>query len=108
MPVARRGFLKSVAAVPLAPAGLAPQAVPAAAPGATATGSAAVAEALAEAAKRQFGAHLDAGELEALKKELARNLERGERLHRDARLGNADGPVNLFEARPPETRGERR
>jgi hypothetical protein len=99
MPLARRGFLKSVAAVPLAPAALAPQAPPAAAP-ATPAGSETVAEALAEAVKRQFGAHLDAGELEAVKKELARSLERGERLRRDARLGNADEPVGRFEARP--------
>jgi len=103
MATARRGFLKSVAAVPLAPAAaLAPQGAPA--PAAPPTGHEAVAEALAEALKRQFGAHLDAGELEAVKKELARNLERGERLHKDARLGNADEPVNRFEARPPERR----
>ena len=104
MALARRGFLKSVAAVPLAPAALAPQTPPAAAP-AKPAGNEAVAEALAEAVKRQFGAHLDAGEIEAVKKELARNLERGERLHKDARLGNADEPVNRFEARP---RGGRR
>jgi hypothetical protein len=104
MAPARRGFLKSAAALPLAPAALAPQAPPAAAP-TTPDGS--VAEALAEAVKRQFGAHLDAGEIEAVKKELARNLERGERLHREARLSNADEPVGRFEARPvraPEAR----
>jgi hypothetical protein len=107
MPPARRGFLKSVAALPLAPAALAPQPVPAA-PTATPPGNEAVAEALAEAVKRQFGAHLDAGELEAVKKELARNLDRGERLRRGARLVNADEPVNRFEARPPAARGGRR
>ena len=105
MPVARRGFLMSVAAVPLAPATLAPQAVPAAAPSVPVAGNDAVAAALAEAVKRQFGAHLDAAEFEAVKKELARGLERGERLAKQARLGNADGPVNLFEARPPQGRG---
>lgn len=103
MPVARRGFLARVAAVPLAPAALAPQSAPAPAPAAGEKEG--IAEALAEAVKRQFGAHLDAGELEAVKKELARGLERGERLHAQARLGNADGPVGLFEARPPERRG---
>jgi len=103
MPVARRGFLKSVAAVPLAPSALAPQAPPAA-PSASGANEA-VADALAEAVKRQFGAHLDAAELEAVKKELARGLERGARLHREARLGNGDGPVCLFEARPPQGRG---
>jgi len=64
-----------------------------------------VAEALAEAVKRRFGAHLDASELEAVKKELARGLERGERLRQEARLGNADEPVSRFEARPPRKHG---
>jgi hypothetical protein len=106
MPVPRRGFLVSVAAVPLAPAALAPQAAaPAAAPPPAAAGNDAVAEALAEAVKRQFGAHLDAAELEAVRRELARGLDRGERLRNQTRLGNADGPVNLFEARPPQGRG---
>ena len=99
----RRGFLKCLAVAPLGPAAIAPQAAPAPAP-APPTGHEAVAEALAEAVKREFGAHLDAGELEAVRKELARNLERGERLHKEARLGNADEPVNRFEARPPERR----
>jgi hypothetical protein len=103
MPVARRGFLASVAAVPLAPAALAPQGAPA--PAATPEGKDSVAEALAEAVKRQYGAHLDAAELAVVRKELARSLERGERLRREARLANADEPVNLFEARPPERRG---
>jgi hypothetical protein len=104
MPPARRGFLKSVAALPLAPSALAPQAPPAAAPGAPPAGNEAVAEALTEAVRRQFGAHLEAGELAAVKKELTQNLERGERLRRGARLGNPDGPVSRFEARPPERR----
>jgi hypothetical protein len=106
MATARRGFLKSVAALPLAPAALAPQVPPAA--GASPAGPEAVAEALAEAAKRQFGAHLDAGEIEAVRKELVRNLERGERLRQHARLSNADEPVNRFEARPPEAKGKAR
>jgi hypothetical protein len=55
--------------------------------------------------KGQFGAYLDAAELAAVKKELARGLERGERLHGQVRLTNADGPVSLFEARPPARRG---
>jgi len=108
MPLARRGFLKSVAAVPLAPAALAPPALPAVASGAAPAGNEAVAEALAEAVKRQFGAHLDAAELEAVKKEIARNLDGAARLVQMARLRNADGPVNRFEARPPEAKGEAR
>jgi hypothetical protein len=100
MKTARRGFLKSLAAAPLVPAALAPRAAGAAAP-APAEG---VAEALAEAVKRQFGDHLDAAELARVKKELARNLEGAARLQAGARLGNADEPVNRFEARPPAAR----
>jgi hypothetical protein len=100
MKTARRGFLKTLAAVPLVPsaAGAAPDGT--ASPG----GTAAVAQALAEAVKREFGAHLDAGELAAVEKELALGLERGARLRRAARLGNADEPVARFEARPPAGR----
>ena len=98
MTTARRGFLKSLALAPLAPATLAPQAASAAPPP---DGDAAVAEALAEAVKRQFGAHLDDAEMEAVKKELTRNIESAARLRQAARLGNADEPVSRFEARPP-------
>jgi len=115
MTTARRGFLKSLALAPLAPAALGPQATPAPAPPpaaapAPATGHEAVAEALAEAVKREFGAHLDGAELDAVKKELTRNLESAARLRQAARLGNADEPVSRFEARPPaapEQRGRR-
>ena len=101
MATARRGFLKSVAAVPLAPAALAPEAAPP-------TGHEAVAEALAEAVKREFGEHLDAADLDAVRKGLADNLQRSERFRRAARLSNADGPVSRFEARPPEAKGRAR
>ncbi len=103
MPVARRGFLISVAAVPLAPATLGAQGAQSSA--APAGEKDAVAEALAEAVKAQFGAHLDAAELEAVKKELAKGLERAERLRKEARLTNADEPVTRFEAGPPQRRG---
>jgi len=107
MATARRGFLKSLAVAPLVPAALVPQTAPAPA---SPSGHEAVAEALAEAAKREFGANLDAAELEAVKKELTRGLERAERLRRAARLRNADEPVSRFEARPPGVppRGGRR
>jgi hypothetical protein len=59
-----------------------------------------VAEALAEAVRREFGAHLDTAELGAVRKELRAGLERAERLQRAARLSNGDEPVNRFEARP--------
>ena len=105
----RRAFLGSLAAAPLVPAAQAPPAVPA--PPSTAapsSGHAAAADALAEAVRRRFGAHLDASELEAVRKKLLRNLERAERLRQAARLGNADEPVSRFEAVPPGPRGARR
>jgi hypothetical protein len=108
MMTARRGFLKRLALAPLAPATLAPQAAPVPAPApppaaapAPPTGHETVAEALAEAVKREFGAHVDGAELNAVKKELTRNLESAARLRQAARLGNADEPVSRFEARPP-------
>ena len=69
-----------------------------------------MAEALTEAVRREFGAHLDAAELDAVKKELARNLESAARLRQAAQLGNADEPVTRFEARPPTApeKGSRR
>jgi len=117
MTTPRRGFLKCLAVVPLAPAAIAPQAAPAPAPApppaaapAPPTGHDAVAEALTEAVKREYGAHLDTAELEAVRKELRAGRERAERLRKAARLSNADEPVNRFEARPAGApgRGERR
>jgi hypothetical protein len=111
MKTARRGFLRTFAAVPLAPVVVGPQATPAPAPApppgaapSPPTGHEAVAEALAEVVKREFGA-VDAADLAALKKELVRGLESADRLRRAAGLRNSDGPVNLFEARPPATAG---
>jgi hypothetical protein len=108
MQTPRRGFLKGLAAAPLAPAALAPQASPSPTP--APSGHEAVAEALAEAVKREFGAQLDAAELGAVRKELQSGLERAERLRQAARLSNADEPVNRFEARPAgaPASGERR
>jgi len=101
MKTARRGFLKTLAAAPLAPAAAAAPSV-----AAPATGREAVAEALAEALKREFGAHLDASDLAAVRKELVRGLESAERLRQAAGLRNSDGPVNPFEARPPAPVGK--
>jgi len=100
MTTARRGFLKSLALAPLAPSALVPQAAPppAALPPA---GDTAVAEALSEAVRREFGAQLDDAELDAVKKELARNLESARRLRQAAKLVNADEPVTRFDPRPP-------
>jgi GAF domain-containing protein len=98
----RRGFLKALAVVPVVPGALGRQnsALPAEAP-ATAGASASVEEALAEAIRRQFGAHLDAAELEEVRRELERNRAAAGRLRAAARLANADDLVTRFEARPP-------
>jgi hypothetical protein len=96
----RRAFLGALAVAPVVPAALAPQtAVPPASP--PVSPDAAVAEALAEAVKREFGSQLDPAGLDAVRKELARGLERASRLRQAARLDNADAPVTRFEARPP-------
>lgn len=109
MTTARRGFLKSLALAPLAPSALAPQAAP---PPATPppAGDAAVAEALTEAVRLEFGAHLDDAELDAVKKELERNLETAKHLRQAAKLVNADEPVTRFDPRPPAAaeKGSRR
>ena len=104
----RRAFLESLAVVPLVPAALGSQAALAPAPAATPVGQEAVANAHAEAVRRQFGAHLDESEIQAVKKQLLRNLERAERLRKAVRLQNADEPVARFEPVPPVSRGERR
>jgi len=103
----RRAFLEGLAVAPLVPAALAaPEPPPAGA--AAMAGYEAVAETLAEAVKRQFGAHLDGDELQAVRKRILRSLERAERLRKAAGLGNADEPVNRFEAVPPATKGAER
>ena len=73
----RRAFLESLAVVPLVPVAGAP-------PAAATAGHEAVAEALAEAVKREFGAHLDASDLPAVRKELGRGLQRAQRLRQAA------------------------
>ena len=98
----RRGFLKALAVTPVVPAALGPQRpAPTAATPATDAASASVEEALAEAVRRQFAAHLDAAELEEVRREVARNRRAAERLRAAARLANADDLVTRFEARPP-------
>jgi hypothetical protein len=93
----RRGFLKAVAIAPLSPVALAGAEVPPVAPP-VAPGDNAVADALAEAVRREHGAHLDADALARVRKEIASSLESAARLRAGARLGNADEPVTLFSA----------
>ena len=93
MAAGRRGFLKAVAIAPLTPAALAGAEVPPAA-----AGDNPVADALAEAVRREHGAHLDADGLARVRKEIASSLESAARLRAAARLGNADEPATLFSA----------
>jgi lipoprotein-anchoring transpeptidase ErfK/SrfK len=95
----RRAFLGALAAAPLAPAAVSAQ-TPPPSPTPPPSGSAAVAEALVEAVKREFGAYLDAADLDAVKKQIEHGLDTASRLRQAARLGNADEPVTRFEALP--------
>jgi hypothetical protein len=98
---ARRSFLKALAVAPIAPAALgAPPsaAAPPAAPPPPASGLEAVAEALAEAVRREHGAHLDAAGLEAVRKEIAHSLESAAKMRAALPLANDDQPVTLFSA----------
>ena len=102
----RRGFLKALAVAPVVPGALGPQSPPPPAGLPAAAGvNDSVSEALAEAIRRQFGAHLDAAELEQVRRELERNRSAAERLRAAARLANADEPATRFEARPPALSG---
>jgi hypothetical protein len=102
--IVRRAFLKALSVVPIAPGALASAPASAAPPSPAAaapTGRDAVAAALTEAARAEHGGHLDAKELEAVRKEIGRSLDAAARLRADVRLGNGDEPVTLFAARPP-------
>ena len=106
MPSARRSFLKSLAAAPLLPAALtqvAPNpprpASPTPAPSPSDAPSP-MAESLAEAARHRFGAHLEAGDMNEIRKAVHGNLQAADRLHK-VKLANADEPVTQFSAQPP-------
>jgi hypothetical protein len=109
----RRRFLKALAAAPLAPSALLaaqapsapPPTAPAApppAPGAEPPGPAA--RALGQVVRHRYGAQLEAADLELVDKAIESNLQAAERLKNAVRLGNADEPATLFEARPPAPR----
>ena len=101
MTTPRRRFLGSLAAVPLAPtvAALPQAAPPTPAPSSTSVAPNPVAEALAEVARRRYGAHYDSGDAEAVLKLLTESVKAAERLQA-RKLGNADEPVTVFAARP--------
>jgi hypothetical protein len=96
----RRAFLGALAAAPLAPVAVSAQ-TPSPSPAPPPSGSASVAEALAEAAKREFGAQLGTADLDAVREQIAHGLDAAFRLRQAVRLHNGDEPVTRFEARPP-------
>ena len=113
LPRKRRTFLKAMAGAPLLPVVLAgeakAQAPPSPTPGspspALADAPAPQAKALAEAARHRFGAHVRPDDLTEIEKAIDGNLKAAERL-RAVKLGNADEPATVFEARPRRPRGE--
>jgi hypothetical protein len=105
----RRSFLKSLAIAPLLPVALTqtaaapPQPSPAPIPGASPSPSDApgpMALALAEAARHRFGAHIEAADMDEIRKAIQGNLQAADRLHKVA-LANSDEPVTQFAAEPP-------
>ena len=62
-----------------------------------------MAEALTEVVKRRYGAQLEAADLDEIQKGMVSNLKGADRVRTSRTLGNADGPVTVFEARPPGT-----
>ena len=109
----RRQFLKALGAAPLAPSALlAAQATPAAppaapsptpSPGDTPPGPAA--QALGQVVRQRYESHqLEAADLAEIDKGIESNLQAADRLKAAIRLGNADEPVTLFEARPRTVR----
>jgi len=108
MATPRRSFLKSLAAAPLLPRALvAPQGAAAPSPAAVlpspspSPAPGPVAEALAQVVQHRYGAQLEAGELDEIKKAIEESLQGADRLKKALKLTNADEPVTLFRAAPP-------
>ena len=106
MAAPRRSFLKSLAVAPLLPT-LAQTAAapprPSPAPSASPSPSDApgpMALALAEAARHRFGAHIEAADMDEIRKAIQGNLQAADRLHK-VTLVNSDEPVTQFTALPP-------
>jgi hypothetical protein len=112
METPRRGFLKTLVAVPFVPAAAAvaqtpsatstPPAIPSPSPSPTAPGP--VAEALTRVVESRYGAQLDADALREVAKGIDDSQQAADRLKKAVKLTNADEPVTLFGARPPRTR----
>lgn len=111
MPTPRRGFLKSLAVVPLAPgAAVALAQTPTPSPAPSASPSPAppgpVAEALTRVVEQRYGSQLEPADLREIAKSIDESLQGAERLRKAMKLANADEPVSTFRARPP-ARGSR-
>jgi hypothetical protein len=103
----RRSFLKALAAAPLVPAAFAqaPAPAPAAAPTPTPTPAPTdapgpVAQALGQAVRQRYGSQLEPADFTEIDRGIEQNLQAADRLKSAVKLGNADEPVTLFEARP--------
>ncbi len=113
MATPRRGFLKSLAAVPLAPGAAAalaqtptPSASPSPVPSPSPSPPGPVAEALTRVVEQRYGSQLEPADLREIAKSIDESLQGAERLRKAMKLTNADEPVSTFRARPP-VRGSR-
>jgi hypothetical protein len=108
MATPRRGFLKTLVAVPLVPTASAvaqaPAATPTPAPVPSPTAPGPVAEALTKVIEERYGAQLDADALREIAKGIQDAQDAAGRLRKAVKLTNADEPVTLFSARPPRSR----
>jgi hypothetical protein len=106
----RRGFLKTLAAVPFVPAAAAAAQTPAPSPSPSVSPTpppppGPVAESLTRVVEQRYGAQLDADALREIAKGIDDAQQAAERLRKAMKLTNADEPVTLFGARPPRVRG---
>jgi len=102
----RRHVLRALATVPLLPGALAaqtapgPAPAPAPAPAPSPVEASAAVEALTQAARHLFEPHLQADQLDAVRKSVATALRNGRELAA-LKLANSEEPVTVFSARPP-------
>jgi hypothetical protein len=105
MATPRRGFLKTLVAVPLVPAASAVAQTPSATPSPSPIPSPGpVAEALTRVVQERYGSQLDADALREIAKGIQDAQDAAGRLRKALSLTNADEPVTLFGARPPRVR----
>jgi hypothetical protein len=114
LPTPRRGFLKSLAVVPLLPSAVAAQTPtpaptqappPPASPSPSPAPPGPAAEALTRVVEHRYGSQLEPADLKEIAKGIDDSLQGAERLRKAMKLTNADEPVNTFRARPPARAG---